>query len=77
LATGGNVNRILLTRVLSPAFEDCDTFLADFEKTGEWERASHEELQAWVGFDVPKGLQEEKGVQYEFQMWSREGSRMV
>lgn len=37
----------------------------------QWERASHADLQAWVGFDVAEGVQEENGVEYEFQMWVR------
>lgn len=52
--------------------------MPDFEKdegrNGEgkvWRRASHEDLREWVGFEVPEGIQEEKGVQYEFQMWVR------
>ncbi|EIW64632.1 dihydrofolate reductase [Trametes versicolor FP-101664 SS1] len=72
------VDRILLTRVLSPAFEDCDVFFPDFlaENSTEvgqsgWRRASHKELKEWAGFDVPEGVQEENGVQYEFQMWVR------
>jgi len=36
-----------------------------------WQRALHEELEAWVGFDIPEGVQEENGTQYEFQMWVR------
>ena len=31
-----------------------------------------EELSRWAQFDVPAGVQEEKGVQYEFQMWVRD-----
>ncbi|OJT04684.1 Dihydrofolate reductase [Trametes pubescens] len=72
------VDRILLTRVLSPAFADCDVFFPDFlaESSTEvgqngWKRASHEEFKEWAGFDVPEGVQEENGVQYEFQMWVR------
>ncbi|KAL1951892.1 hypothetical protein VTO73DRAFT_1041 [Trametes versicolor] len=72
------VDRILLSRVLSPAFEDCDVFFPDFlaENSTEagqsgWMRASHEEFKEWAGFDVPEGVQEENGVQYEFQMWVR------
>lgn len=48
-----------------------------FEKEGlaeghkPWRRASHDELKEYAGFDVPEGIQEEKGVQYEFQMWTR------
>lgn len=72
------VDRVLLTRIISPAFE-CDVFMPDI--TGEsaeesnvsgWKKASHAELVEWVGFEVPGGVQEENGVQYEFQMWTRE-----
>ncbi len=69
------VDRVLLTRILSPDFDDCDTFMPDFLKAGdekEWRRASHKALQDWVGFEVPEGAQEEKGISYEFQMWTRE-----
>ncbi|RPD62899.1 dihydrofolate reductase [Lentinus tigrinus ALCF2SS1-7] len=70
------VDRVLLTRVLSPAFEECDVFMPDFIADGEregkpWRQASHEELQEWAGFEVAAGTQEENGVQYEFQMWVR------
>lgn len=41
------------------------------EEDGQWDRAPHKELSAWVGFEVPEGVQEEKGVKYEFQMWVR------
>lgn len=68
------MDRILLTRVLSPDFE-CDVFLDNFlrEKKdgGEWRRTSHDALKEWVGFEVPEGEQEENGVKYEFQMWVR------
>lgn len=71
------VDRVLLTRVLSPSFEDCDTFMKDIteEKDEEgrlkWAKAEHKSLVDWAGFDVPEGVQEENGVQYEFQMWVR------
>ena len=72
------VDRILLTRILSPSFEDCDVFMPNFqgsdftnEESIPWKKASHGELQEWVGFEVPEGVQEEKGVKYEFQMWTR------
>ena len=71
------VDRILLTRIISPEF-DCDVFMPDFLKDQQedgskvWGRATHEALEAWVGFDVPEGEQEENGVKYEFQMWVRE-----
>jgi dihydrofolate reductase len=72
----GFVNRILLTRVLSPDF-DCDVFMPNFveEKAEDgrdmWNRATHAALEEWVGFKVPEGEQEENGVKYEFQMWVR------
>ncbi|KAH8995059.1 dihydrofolate reductase-like domain-containing protein [Lactarius hatsudake] len=67
--------RVLLTRIVEPAFEECDVFMPDFirdEGGQEWTRAGHDALNAWVGFDVPKGSQKERGVQYEFEMWTRE-----
>ncbi|KAI0348092.1 hypothetical protein BDW22DRAFT_54143 [Trametopsis cervina] len=78
------VDRILLTRIVSPAFDECDTFVPKLASASpdvvanetegvSWKRASHAELQTWVGFEVPEGVQEEKGVQYEFQMWTRTG----
>lgn len=67
------LDRILLTRIHSPAFEDCDVFMPDFLSDGTgWERTSHADLQAWVGFEVAEGVQEENGVEYEFQMWIRQ-----
>jgi dihydrofolate reductase len=65
--------RILLTRVLSD-FE-CDTFfpvqLDESGKTEGWERKSKQELDAWVGEQVPEGVQEENGTRYVFEMWER------
>lgn len=69
-----SVDRILLTRVLEPAFEDCDVFMPAFEKEGHWHRASHAELIQWVGHDVPEGELTENGVKYEFQMWLKSSS---
>jgi len=72
------LDRIILTRIISPTFEQCDVFMPDFlaDKTSNgglgWLRASHAELQAWVELEVPEGVQEENGVQYEFQMWVRQ-----
>lgn len=65
------VDRVLLTRIISPAFGDCDVFMPDFIST-DWRRDNHEELRAWTGVEVAEGIQEEDGVKYEFQMWSRE-----
>ncbi|KAH7930937.1 dihydrofolate reductase [Leucogyrophana mollusca] len=69
-------DRVLLTRIIAPTFDECDVHMPDFLATGEdgqcgWTRASHEELEAWVGSEVPAGFQEENGVSYEFQMWLR------
>ena len=67
------LDRILLTRILTPEFKECDTFFQDIckEKSEEWTRSTHAALQDWVGFEVPEGEQEEKGLKYEFQMWER------
>jgi len=64
------VDRVLLTRILSPTFQDCDVYMPDF-LSSNWVRAKHEELKAWTGIEVPEGIQEENGVEYEFQMWLR------
>lgn len=79
------VDRVLLTR-LSTDYPDCDTYLHDFAADltpgGDkvWRRASHDELRAWAGWEVPEGVQreqdklvkgEDKVVEYEFQMWVR------
>lgn len=71
------VDRVLLTRIVSPAFDQCDAFMPDFltdqaNDGSKWERALHEDLQTWVEHQVPEGVQEENGIQYEFQMWVRQ-----
>ena len=67
------LDRILLTRIFSPEFKECDTFFPDIckENSEEWTRTRHATLQDWVGFEVSEGEQEEKGIKYEFQMWMR------
>ncbi|TCD71559.1 dihydrofolate reductase [Steccherinum ochraceum] len=71
------VDRILLTRILQPDFDDCDTFMPHFVEIAEeqgsepWRQASHAELESWVGAEVPEGEVVENGVHYEFQMWVR------
>jgi len=77
------VDRILLTRIVSPPFGECDMFMPDFQKDTtlvdgvryEWKRATHMNLQTWVGSDVPEGVQEQNGIEYEFQMWIRPGTQ--
>ncbi|MCJ1400950.1 dihydrofolate reductase [Xylographa trunciseda] len=39
---------------------------------GGWVQKSKAELDAWVGEDVPAGRREEKGVEWEFEMWEKE-----
>ncbi|KAK7064246.1 hypothetical protein R3P38DRAFT_2490802 [Favolaschia claudopus] len=70
----GFVDRVLLTRILSPAFDACDVFMPDFlgstSDGKEWRREAHSAVEEWLGFKVAEGAQEENGVEYEFQMWS-------
>jgi len=72
----GFVDRILLTRIVSPAFDECDVFMPDFlggtEGRNGWKMVAHDALEAWVGFEIARGVQEENGIKYEFQMWIRE-----
>ncbi|KIJ21775.1 hypothetical protein PAXINDRAFT_123931 [Paxillus involutus ATCC 200175] len=67
---------ILLTRLYAPEFE-CDVFFPDVLGGAEWRRASHEEHSAWVGFGVPEGIQQERGVEFEYQMWVRSHSAVA
>ena len=66
------VDRVLLTRIKSPAFEDCDTFVQPIDETTGWHKSSYEELASYVGFEPPLGDQEEKGTVYEFQLWQKQ-----
>jgi dihydrofolate reductase len=68
------VDRIIITRILDPAYDDCDAFLPDFHSIREldpalWRRASHAELCGHVGFQVEPGVVEEDGVRHEHEMW--------
>jgi len=63
--------RVLLTRIVEPSFDECDVFMPDFIGGGKWSRAAHEALCAWVGFEVPGGVEEEGGVKYSYEMWIR------
>lgn len=65
-----HVDRVLLTRVLESL--DCDVFLDDFTKMEGWRRASHVELREWVGWEVPEGEVEEKGLRYRYEMWVKD-----
>jgi len=73
------VDRILLTRIIAPPFQHCDVFMPDFlgEWVGSkdcngWKQATPEGMNEWVGFEVPEGVQEENGVQYEYELWVRD-----
>ena len=44
---------------------------ANIPNEENWRRCTNAELRAWAGFEVPEGIQEEKGVAYEFQLWER------
>ena len=74
LGLGEVARRVLLTRVRSPGFE-CDTFfpveLAEGEGSAGWRRSGQEEMDRWVGEEVPRGVQREAGTEYEFEMWER------
>ncbi|CAK9786924.1 hypothetical protein CC85DRAFT_308374 [Cutaneotrichosporon oleaginosum] len=69
-ALAHDVDRVLLTRVLERL--PCDVFLADFTTMPGWRRAPHAELKAWVGWDVPEGEVEEKGIKYRYEMWVKD-----
>lgn len=66
------IDRILLTRILSP-FE-CDAYLEDFaahtkpDGSKVWKKASIKEFREWIGWDIEEQV-EEKGVKYIFEMW--------
>jgi dihydrofolate reductase len=65
--------RILMTKVLTD-FE-CDTdfplSLHQDPAPSDWVLKSKEELDRWVGEEVPAGTQVENSTSYEFQMWER------
>ncbi|KAG8898743.1 dihydrofolate reductase [Tulasnella sp. 403] len=64
--------RIIITRVLSPAYEQCDVFFPDFQSLdSRWRQASHQEMEDWTGLSIPQGIQEERGTTYEYQMWRK------
>ncbi|TXT07131.1 hypothetical protein VHUM_03301 [Vanrija humicola] len=65
-----HVDRVLLTRVLESL--PCDAFLDDFTADKRWRRAPHAELREWVGWEVPEGDVEEKGIRYRFEMWVKD-----
>ena len=70
------LERVLLTRIDSPAFEDCDTFVPELPTEGGtqgWKRCPEDALAKWLegGVDLARGEQVEGDVQYHFEMWER------
>lgn len=80
------LERLLITRIYEPGFEECDVFLPEFrrdwqieqeEKEGnqqgdcQWRHCTESELDDFVEEETEKGVIEEKGVRYRLQMWSR------
>jgi len=65
------VDRILFTRILDPAFEQCDVHIPDFTKEKGWIKREHEDLERFVGFEVERSP-EEKGISYRFELWEKE-----
>ncbi|KAI8381302.1 dihydrofolate reductase-like domain-containing protein [Radiomyces spectabilis] len=65
---------ILLTRVKSKV--DCDTFFPEINET-DYRLASHEEMEAYVEQEVPRGLQTHKDLEYEFTMYIRRSFQPV
>ncbi|KAI9315745.1 dihydrofolate reductase [Dichotomocladium elegans] len=59
---------ILLTRVRSKV--ECDTFFPEIDER-LFRLADHEELEAYVGFPVPRGVQTHKDLQFEFTLYIR------
>lgn len=69
-------DRILMTRILKPDFPS-DKFFPEFRDGdyGKWKRNTYNEFVAWTGLsekEIPKGEQEEHGITFEFQMWTKE-----
>jgi dihydrofolate reductase len=64
--------RLLITRIVEPAFDDCDTFFPRWTDDPDWRQRPHEALEAWLGDKVPEGLVDDGGVTYRMEMWERE-----
>ncbi|KAL1890699.1 hypothetical protein Cpir12675_005257 [Ceratocystis pirilliformis] len=67
-----SATRVLLTQIRSE-FE-CDTrFPLVFGEGGDsgWVRASDYDWEMWTGGESARGVQEENGIDYEYQMWEK------
>jgi len=71
------VNRILLTRIISPAYEECDVFFPQFQNNDQdqtqWTKRPFGELREWTGLDDQVEKDQEKGAEWEYQLWTRPG----
>jgi dihydrofolate reductase len=62
-------DQIYLTRVRKDSEIRCDTFL-DFDLSA-FDRVSDEQYLGYLGKNAPTGVHNEKGFDYEFQIWNR------
>jgi dihydrofolate reductase len=63
-------DRVLRTRILRE-FE-CDVhFPLLLGQVDGWHKANKTQLDEWTGESVPEGVQSEKDVEWEFEMWER------
>jgi dihydrofolate reductase len=58
---------VLLTTILTEV--ECDTFVPLVSQMSTYQRLPHSDLETLVGFDVPQGIQHEKDMAYEFQLY--------
>lgn len=65
-------DRLLLTQIIEPAFDECDTFFTRWTEDPGWSRRPHEALEAWLGMNVPEGVVEDGGVTYRMELWEKE-----
>lgn len=61
---------LLITRIQSD--HECDVFLDVKLQDRMWTKCDKENLNRYVGEEVPEGLQEEAGTQYVFEMYKRD-----
>ena len=67
----GGVRWVLITRVREGDGFGCDTFFPVKLEEGGWEKKSWEELCAFTGEEVPKGIQKEGNIEFEFELWEK------
>ncbi|KIK96265.1 hypothetical protein PAXRUDRAFT_80484, partial [Paxillus rubicundulus Ve08.2h10] len=63
-------NCFLLACLHAPEFK-CDMFFPDVLGGAAWRRVSYKGHSAWGGFEVPERIQQEGGIDFEYQMWAR------